>query len=172
MGPLRPKNRVVSSRARRWFLNRCTDCLLANDAAVRDAQRTEERLRTRGLLQSAEDFVEFYDRALPRQVSSAATLEYFTRHLSAAERRALTLTPGDIFARVPAPEALAQFPEVADVDALSIPVEYRFAPGESRDGALLHIPLLALPGLTRAGVDAAVPGLAEPRIEALLRSPA
>ena len=35
---------------------------------------------------------------------------------------------------------------------------------------MLRIPLLALPGLTRAAVDAAVPGLAEPRIEALLRS--
>ena len=34
----------------------------------------------------------------------------------------------------------------------------------------MHIPLLALPTLTRAAVDAAVPGLAEPRVEALLRS--
>jgi ATP-dependent helicase HrpA len=172
-GPLAPEeSRRIFAREALVYerVHRRPDWLLANDAAVRDARRTEERLRTRGLLKSAEDFVEFYDRALPRQVSSAATLEYFTRHLSAAERRALTLTADDIFARVPAPEALAQFPEVADVDALSIPVEYRFAPGESRDGAILHIPLLALPGLTRAGVDAAVPGLAEPRIEALLRS--
>ncbi len=53
---------------------------------------------------------------------------------------------------------------------MAIPVEYRFAPGESDDGARLHVALLALPGLTRAAVDAAVPGLAEPRIEALLRS--
>ncbi|HEV7610980.1 MAG TPA: ATP-dependent RNA helicase HrpA [Steroidobacteraceae bacterium] len=144
--------------------------LLANDAAVRDAQRMEDRLRTRDLLQSAEVFVDFYDRALPRQVSSAATLEYFTRHLSEAGRRALSFRPEQIFARLPEPEALAQFPEVANVDALSIPIEYRFTPGEAEDGARLQIPLLAMPGLTRAAVDAAVPGLAEPRIEALLRS--
>jgi ATP-dependent helicase HrpA len=172
-GPLAPEEsrRIFAREALvHQRLHRRPDWLLANDAAVRDAERSEERLRTRGLLQSAEAFVEFYDRALPRQVSSAATLEYFTRHLSAADRRALTLTPEHIFAKQPAPEALAQFPEVADVDALSIPIEYRFAPGESRDGAILHVPLLALPGLTRARVDAAVPGLAEPRIEALLRS--
>jgi ATP-dependent helicase HrpA len=151
-------------------LQRRPEWLLKNDAAIRDAQRMEERLRTRGLLHGAETFVEFYDRALPRQVSSGATLEYFTRHLSEADRRALSLEPERIFAQVPAPEALARFPEVAKVDSLILPVEYRFAPGEARDGASLRIPILALPELTRAGVDAAVPGLAEPRIEALLRS--
>jgi ATP-dependent helicase HrpA len=151
-------------------LRRRPEWLLKNDAAIRDAQRMEERLRTRGLLHGAETFVEFYDRALPRQVSSGATLEYFTRHLSEADRRALSLGPERIFAQVPAPEALAQFPEVAKVDSLILPVEYRFAPGEARDGATLRIPILALPELTRAGVDAAVPGLAEPRVEALLRS--
>ncbi len=172
-GPIAPEeSRRIFAREALVYqrLHRRPDWLLANDAAVRDAERLEERLRTRDLLQSAETFVDFYDRALPRQVSSAATLEYFTRHLSDAGRLALTLDPERIFAKQPKPEALAQFPEVANVDALPIPVEYRFAPGESRDGASLRIPLLAVPGLTRAAVDAAVPGLAEPRIEALLRS--
>ena len=172
-GPIAPEEarRIFAREALVYQrLRRRPDWLLANDAAIRDARRMEERLRTRDLLQSAEAFAEFYDRVLPRQVSSAATLEYFTRHLSDAGRRALTLRPEDIFAKQPQPEALAQFPEIASVDALAIPVEYRFAPGESQDGARLRIPLLALPGLTRAAVDAAVPGLAEPRIEALLRS--
>jgi ATP-dependent RNA helicase HrpA len=172
-GPIAPEEarRIFAREALVYGrLHRRPDWLLANDAAIRDAERVEERLRTRGLLQSAEAFVDFYDRALPRQVSSGATLEYFTRHLSDAERRALVLEPEQVFARLPEEGALAQFPDVARVEALSIPVEYRFAPGESDDGARLHIALLALPGLTRAAVDAAVPGLAEPRIEALLRS--
>jgi ATP-dependent helicase HrpA len=74
------------------------------------------------------------------------------------------LGPERIFARVPEPEALLRYPETAQLDALTIPVEYHFAPGESRDGASLRIPILALPGLTRAAVDAAVPGFSEPRI--------
>ena len=172
-GPIAPEEsrRIFAREALvHQRLNRRPDWLLANDAAVREAQRMEERLRTRDLLQSAETFVEFYDRVLPRQVSSAATLDYFTRHLSDSDRRALTLDAGQIFARVPDAQALAQFPEVATLASLAVPVEYRFAPGEARDGASLRIPLLALPGLTRAAVDAAIPGLAEPRIEALLRS--
>ena len=172
-GPIAPEeSRRIFAREALVYqrLNRRPEWLLANDAAVRDAQRMEERLRTRGLLHGAEVFVEFYDRVLPRQVSSGATLEYFTRHLSESERRSLSLDAAQIFARQPDAEALAKFPEVARLDALAIPVEYRFTPGEARDGANLRIPLLALPGLTRVAVDAAVPGLAEPRIEALLRS--
>ena len=117
-----------------------------------------------------EYLVEFYDKALPRQVSSAATLEYFTRHLSDTGRAALTLRPEDIFARVPDAQLLALYPERIALPALSVPVEYRFAPGEARDGATLMVPLLALPTLSRSAVDAAVPGLAAPRVEALLRS--
>jgi ATP-dependent helicase HrpA len=172
-GPIAPEEsrRIFAREALvHQRLRRRPDWLLANDAAVREAQRMEERLRTRDLLQGAEAFVEFYDRGLPRQVSSAATLDYFTRHLSDAERRALSLDSEHIFAKRPAPEALAQFPEFARLGTVSIPIEYRFAPGESGDGAILRIPLLALPGVTRAAVEAAVPGLAEPRVEALLRS--
>ena len=61
-------------------------------------------------------------------------------------------------------------PPQVSVPHLRVPVHYRFAPGEAGDGATLRIPLLALSTLTRASVDAAVPGLAQPRVEALLRS--
>ena len=172
-GPIAPEeSRLIFSREAIVYqrLRRRPDWLLANDAAVRDAQQMEERLRTRDLLRSSESFVEFYDQHLPRQVSSAATLEHFSRHLSTEQRLALTLTPAEIFARLPGAEALAQFPENTRVQSLSVAVDYRFAPGESQDGANLKVPLLALPMLTRARVDAAIPGLAAPRIEALLRS--
>ena len=172
-GPIAPEeSRRIFSREALVYqrLQRRPAWLAANDAAVRDAQQIEERLRKRDLVQGAESFVDFYNEHLPRQVSSGATLENFTRHLSPEQRQALTLTPAHIFARLPESEALEQFPAQTRVDAVTVPVEYRFAPGEAQDGADINVPLLALPGLTRALVDAAIPGLAAPRIEALLRS--
>jgi ATP-dependent helicase HrpA len=172
-GPIAPEaSRLIFAREALVYqrLKRRPEWLLANDAAVKQAQQMEERLRTRNLLHGAESFVEFYDRHLPRQVSSAATLDHFNRHLSPPQRAALTLGPEGIFARRPEADALAQFPENIRVEALTVPVDYHFAPGESQDGASLEVPLLALPFLTRASVDAAIPGLAAPRIEALLRS--
>jgi ATP-dependent helicase HrpA len=172
-GPIAPEeSRLIFAREALVYrrLARRPDWLAANDAAIDAAERTEERLRVRGLIHSAEHFVEFYAAVLPRQVSSAATLEHFTRNLSGAERTALTLTPEQIMARAPEPETLAKFPQNVTLEALSLPVEYRFTPGETGDGATLHVPLLALPGLTRVAVDAAIPGLTEPRVVALLRS--
>jgi ATP-dependent helicase HrpA len=172
-GPIAPEeSRLIFAREALVYqrLKRRPDWLLTNDAAVKQAQQMEERLRTRDLVHAAESFVEFYDSQLPRQISSAATLEHFNRHLSPQQREALTLTPARIFARLPETQALAQFPENTRVDTLTVPVEYHFAPGETQDGANLKVPLLALPSLTRAAVDAAIPGLAAPRIEALLRS--
>jgi ATP-dependent helicase HrpA len=172
-GPIAPEeSRLIFSREALAYqrLQRRPEWLLANDAALADAQRLEARLRSRDLVQSAESLVEFYDQRLPRQVSSAASLENFSRHLSEQQRQALILTAADIFAREPEAESLAQFPESTRVDALTVPVEYHFAPGEAQDGANLKVPLLALPGLSQRMIDAAIPGLAAPRIEALLRS--
>src|ERR1700728_657409 len=84
-GPLAPEeSRLIFAREALVYgrLHRRPDWLLANDAAIRGAQRMEERLRARDLLQGAEAFVEFYNGVLPRQVSSGAGLEYFTRNLS------------------------------------------------------------------------------------------
>jgi ATP-dependent helicase HrpA len=172
-GPIAPEeSRLIFAREAlaHHRLRRRPDWVRANDAAILQAQRMEERLRTRDLVRTAEAFTSFYDKVLPRQVSSAATLEYFTRNLSATQRASLLLTPDAIFARRPDAEALALFPERVALPALEVAVQYRFAPGEAGDGATLIVPLLALPTLTRAGIDAALPGLALPRVEALLRS--
>ena len=172
-GPIAPEeSRLIFAREALVYqrLQRRPDWLQSNDAAILCAQRMEERLRRRDLLRAPEFFVEFYDKALPRQVSSGATLEYFTRGLSADERAALMLQPGAIFAHTPEPHLLAQFPERVQLCGIDAPVAYRFAPGEERDGATLEIPLLSVPCMTRAMVDAALPGLAAPHVEALLRS--
>jgi ATP-dependent helicase HrpA len=178
-GPIAPEeSRLIFAREALVYrrLQRRPDWLRANDAAIEAAERVEERLRTRALIVPAETLIEFYDHALPRQVSSGATLEHFTRHLTEAQRQSLKLRAGQIFAHTPDPAALAQFPESIEVSlgpaagSVVIAIEYRFAPDEPGDGATLRLPLLAVPLLTRAALDAAVPGFAEPRAEALLRS--
>ena len=179
-GPIAPEeSRLIFAREALAFhrLQRRPAWLQVNDQAIVAAQRIEERVRMRGLVRAPEYFAQFYEKALPRQVSSSATLDYFTRHLSDAQRNLLTLQPDDIFEHPPEPGQLAQFPERVELPtadgigrSVTVPVDYRFALGEAGDGATLQVPLLALPTLTRAAVDAAVPGLAAPRIEALLRS--
>ena len=170
-GPIAPEE------ARRIFarealvherLTRRPQWLLANDAAIAAARRVEERLRARDLVVGAESFVDFYDGVLPRQVSSAATLEHFSRH--AGEAAALALGESDIYVRAPDPAALSAFPERAEFGSLTFDVSYRFEPTDPRDGATVIVPPVALPAITRADIDAAIPGFARPRVDALLRS--
>ena len=128
-GPIAPgdSRRIFAREALVYGrLTRRPPWLQENDAALLAAQRVEERLRTRGLLQNAESLAEFYDRALPRQVSSGATLEYFSRHLTQEQQTALTLTADEMFARHPDAEALMQFPETVQMAGMSIGVQYRF----------------------------------------------
>jgi ATP-dependent helicase HrpA len=171
--------RIAPEESRRIFarealvyrrLPRRPEWLERNDAALLAAQRVEERLRTSGLVNGPEALVAFYDRALPRQVSSAATLEYFSRRLTAQQRSSLELATDEIFARLPDAAALQNFPETVRIGGLSIDVLYRFAPGEVGDGATLLLPLLALPQLSSAELQSAIPGFQGPRIEAMLRS--
>jgi ATP-dependent helicase HrpA len=172
-GPIAPEeSRRIFAREALVYgrLRQRPDWLVANDAALDAARRLEERLRTRDLVVDPETLVGFYDRALPRQVSSAATLEYFSRRMTSADRAALTLDAQSLYARLPDQAALSGVPDRALERGLQLPIEYRFAPGESDDGATLKVPLLALPELTQAAVAAAVPGFVRPRAEALLRT--
>jgi ATP-dependent helicase HrpA len=172
-GPIQPEeSRRIFAREALVYqrLARRPAWLTANDAALGAAQQLEERLRTRDLVHPAEVFVDFYDTTLPRQVSSGVSLDHHSRNLTPQELRALTLGDAQIFARQPDPLALAQFPEQAAVSELVLPVAYRFLPGDARDGATLEVPLALLPRLTHAELDAAIPGLSAPRVEALLRS--
>ena len=172
-GPIAPEeSRRMFAREALVYgrLGRRPPWLEHNDAALLEAQGVEERLRTRGLVRDPESLVEFYDRVLPRQVSSGATLEFFSRHLTLEQRAQLTLTSQDIFARQPDAQAMADFPETVSIGEMRIDVRYRFAPDEPADGATLLVPVALLPQLNTTDVQYAIPGYSVPRIEAMLRS--
>jgi len=143
-GPIAPEeSRRIFAREALVYqrLRRRPDWLLANDTALRDAQQMEERLRTRDLLHGAEAFVEFYDRALPRQVSKRRDAgvfhpaSVFRGTASPDPRRRTYFRPS-----AASPKHSNNIPKSPTSMRCPIPIEYRFAPGESRDGALLRIP--------------------------------
>ncbi len=172
-GPIAPAEaRLIFAREALVFqrLKNRPQWLVENDKAIESAAYIEERLRTRELLHNSEFFVEFYNRVLPTQVSSGATLELFSRKLRDVERDALHLKPEHIFARTPDATQLTQFPDHSTLDGKTVDIHYRFAPEDASDGATVQIPLLALPNIDQSTLEALVPGLVGPRIEAMLRS--
>jgi ATP-dependent helicase HrpA len=172
-GPVNPEEaRLIFAREAlvHGRLARRPAWLQDNDQRVRAAERTEERLRRRDLVAPPESLVGFYAAALPRQVSSAATLEYFTRQLPAGGLQALALRPETLYVRIPDAAELAAYPERITVGGLALDVHYRFAPAEEDDGAHIRVPLLAVPALERSELEGAIPGFCAPCVEALLRA--
>ena len=172
-GPVNPEEaRLIFAREAlvHGRLARRPAWLQGNDAMVRAAERTEERLRRRDLVAPPEALVRFYAAALPRQVSSAATLEYFVRQLPPGGLQALAFSPDTLYTRIPDAAELAAYPELITVGELQLPVQYRFAPAEDDDGAVIRVPLLAVPSVGRSELEGSIPGLRTPCVEALLRS--
>ncbi len=172
-GPIAPEeSRHIFAREALVFrrMARRPDWLLRNDANIDAAARTEDRLRTRGLIASSEDLTAHYERLLPRQISGADALEAWTRRASAAELAALAFTDSTVYVQRPDFERLRGLPEIVSVHGLQLPVQYRFDPDSADDGATVVVPLLLLPVMTRADLEQAIPGHELPRIEALMRS--
>ena len=172
-GPIAPEEaRHIFAREALVFrrMARRPEWLLRNDAHIDDAARSEDRLRTRGLIAASEDLTAQYERLLPRQISGVDALEAWTRRASAVELAALEFTDSMVYAQRPDPDILRDLPQLAIVRGLEIPVQYKFDPDSPEDGATLIAPLLLLPVMTRADVEQAIPGHRLPRIEALMRS--
>ena len=172
-GPIAPEEaRHIFAREALVFrrMARRPDWLRRNDASIDAAARTEDRLRTRGLISSSEELTAHYERLLPRQISGADALESWTRRASETELAALEFSDSTVYAQRPDPDILRALPELAVVQGLEIPVQYKFDPDSPDDGATLIAPLLLLPVMTRADGEQAIPGHRLPRIEALMRS--
>ncbi|MFO1465154.1 MAG: ATP-dependent RNA helicase HrpA [Steroidobacteraceae bacterium] len=144
--------------------------LVAHDASIDAARRVEDRVRSRGLLASADTLTEFYVQCLPRQISSAPALEAWTRRCIETQQSLPELPGTVIFAHPPDATALAAAPESIGLEAMQLRVSYRFEPDHPEDGATLHVPLLLVPRLTRRAIEACLPGIELQRYEAWMRA--
>ena len=143
--------------------------LRANDALARRGAHTPRSGCARAICWSgAESLVEFYDRALPRQVSSTADAGTFQPASPRCPEAGHYADSGGRFTRaLPDPRRWPNSRNACRSGVLTFDVEYRFAPGEAGDGATLRVPPAALPLYDRTALAAAIPGLAGPRVEAL-----
>ena len=72
--------------------------------------------------------------------------------------------------QAPDPGELALYPDALQAGRLSLPLSYRFSPGDAADGVTLKLPASALAGLNPEALERAVPGLLRERVTALLKA--
>ncbi|PPH25023.1 ATP-dependent RNA helicase HrpA [Rathayibacter toxicus] len=141
-----------------------------NRALRAELEQLEERTRRRDLLVDDEAVVDFYDRRIPRNITSVRSFDSWWRTAQHDDPDLLTMTQETLL------------PEDADeIDETAFPTQwrqadqrfrlsYRFEPGMEDDGVTVHVPLALLPRVSPLGFDWLVPGLRDELVAAMIKA--
>jgi ATP-dependent helicase HrpA len=142
--------------------------LARNLAMLEQARDEEAKLRRAGLVADEDWQARWYLDRVPADICTAVGLDAWYRKLPPAQRNSLEwplaeLLPGE------GSEA-DRFPKFMRLGDARLTLSYRFEPGTDDDGVTLEVPLHLLGALDAARLDWLVPGLAEDKASALIRS--
>jgi len=129
----------------------------------------EAKSRRRDILEDEEAIYAFYAERIPSGIYSTPQFEKWLRKVSGREPKLLHMRINDITRSDAAQVTADDFPDVLQVGASALPLEYHFDPGHQADGVTLVVPLPLINQVSRDRCDWLVPGLLEARIIALLR---
>ncbi|WP_353669749.1 ATP-dependent RNA helicase HrpA [Marinomonas sp. THO17] len=136
-----------------------------NKALIDDLETQEAKLRKRDILVDDEAVFQFYDQRLPDNVRNLKSLEHFIK----THPDALLMSKADLINQQVAVDDMA-FPDSFALNGVALPIDYKFEPGKTTDGATLKVPVGLLRQLSIEDLGWAVPGYIKERCEALIRA--
>ena len=137
-----------------------------NQRLLEEARELEDRARRRGIVADDAAVFDFYDRRIPKDVTSARHFDTWWKKARAQDPELLTLTAADL--EGPAADQVRP----ADYPASwgELPLTYEFAPGDPEDGVTVDIPLAELDKVNAEEFGWQVPGRREELVTELIRS--
>lgn len=144
--------------------------LSRNREFLADLAKQEEKLRRPDFLVSERDITRFYEQCLPDTVASTTDLRSWLKKATPADLASLEMTEQKLFAEKTEQHSETNYPDAAAINHNQLKIDYKFEPGDSRDGATIDVPLLILSQLRQADIDWAVPGILRDKCIALLKS--
>ena len=141
-----------------------------NARLLRRLEERQAKGRRAELLVSDKVQANFYLARLPEWVCSIATWRRFAREAGSAQLARLEMKEADLLADIEARFDSDDFPMRLTCGALSVPLAYKFAPGEADDGVTAKVDLAQLSQLKADALDWLVPGFFEEKCLALLKT--
>jgi ATP-dependent helicase HrpA len=136
-----------------------------NEQVLADAAHLEDKARRRGIVADDSAIFDFYDRRIPKTVTSARHFDSWWKKARTAEPELLNLGLDDLIS------PFAEEVRAEDYPArwAEFPLSYAFAPGEEGDGVTVDVPLASLHQGTWAELGWQVPGLRAELVTELIR---
>jgi ATP-dependent helicase HrpA len=136
-----------------------------NQREREEAAELESKARRRGLVADDAAIFDFYDRLIPKAVTSGRHFDTWWKSARADDPGLLDLSPADLAG----PAADEVNAENYPASLHGVPLSYEFAPGEEDDGVTADIPLHDLVTFHDAEISWQVPGLRLELITELIR---
>ena len=141
-----------------------------NERILDQVRELEIRSRRTDIAAGEEALVRFFEKNLPEEVANLRGLKQWYENAAPAIRHRLRFSTQDICRAEAEPVDPRAFPDVLTIGPLSLPLHYRFAPGQEEDGLTVSLPLPLLPQLSAQVFDWLTPGFLRMKVEVLLRA--
>ncbi len=141
-----------------------------NRKLLASLDQLESRARRRDVLVDEEDLCRFFDERLPASVFDGKSFQCWWKTLEREQADLLCLNREDITHHAAEGVTRQQFPDSLEIRGLSMPVRYRFSPGETGDGLCVQLPIAALNQVQSSDFEWLVPGLLREKIVLLIKS--
>jgi ATP-dependent helicase HrpA len=142
----------------------------ANRALFDEVKRLRDRARRSDMLADDDAVALFFEKRVPAHVYSGKTFEHWRKEAEAADPRALCLSLADVLLDEAADLSPARFPDALTIAGATLPLTYRFDPGEDDDGVTVTVPLALLPALDPGVLEWTIPGWHAEKIALLCHS--
>ena len=126
----------------------------------------EDKLRMRGYMAGEDVMADFYAQRLPG-ICDGQTLRKYIKNRGGDDF--LRMSEHDLLQRLPDLEELSGFPDYLEVGDQTLPLTYRFAPGEKDDGTTLSVPLTLIKDLSPEALEWGTPGQFREKISSLIK---
>ena len=123
-----------------------------------EVRRLRDRARKSDMLADDEAVALFFEKRVPDGIYSGKTFEHWRKQAEAEDPRVLCLSLADVLLDEAADLSPARFPDALTVAGATLPLTYRFDPGEDDDGVTLTVPIALLPALDPALLEWTIPG--------------
>jgi ATP-dependent helicase HrpA len=141
-----------------------------NRRILDEVQQLRDKARKSDMLAGEYELGQFFDKRIPDSVHSGKTFEDWRRAAEARDPSVLELSLADILLGETHELSPERYPDQLVVRGATLPLAYRFDPGEDDDGITVTVPLAVLPQLDPAVLAWTIPGWHEAKILAMLES--